>query len=401
MIRKFGRLIAVIAVISLALYLVVQNKDPVTLRLWSDTSIQASLGIISIGVFFTGILCSALVTLVYGFRAYLRERGYRAREREREYFLSQMINARSLHASGLAAEARQLWEGLVRHSPESVIARIELARSLRALGQQAEALKVLDAARLIAPDNVELLFETAEAHIAAGNKTAAIDVLALALSQQDNCRAAELARDLSEQLERLDDALRYQDIVERMRRGESDGVRERLLYKKLISQNTLDKDVAIEKLRDFVRCYRNFTPALVRLAGMEEEFGRKEEAAKLLAQAAGIAKDRELWRRAVGLWINLQKPDRALAAARSACNGARGEELRTAQLDLVELKVDLGMNGEALKDLSDLLANIERQGDSLDGKLLARSRLLRASALAAQSGQLDIERELEELRKAR
>ena len=74
----------------------------------------------------------------------------------------------------------------------------------------------VEAARLADPKNIEVLFRAAELNSRLKNKTAAIDNLALILAQFPSRQAAGLARALSEELGRYDDALEYQEQLEAM-----------------------------------------------------------------------------------------------------------------------------------------------------------------------------------------
>jgi len=266
MLGRIYRFIAVFLLVGLALYLVLLNRESITLRLSSGWQLSGNAGVIFISIFGMGVVCAALVALFFGIKSYFRERSYRSLERQRRDFYEGLTKARACLAACEWRRAEELWRQLVRKDPTNIIARIELSRSLEGAGETSEALKVLESARAAEPENAEVLFRIAEVHIRQGNKTAAIDNLALILYSHPNRRAAAMARDLSRELGRFSDALEYQGKYESLGSEESSReIRADLEFELLLA----DSSSGEEEIKNFLRRYPGFAPALERLADIE------------------------------------------------------------------------------------------------------------------------------------
>jgi thioredoxin-like negative regulator of GroEL len=109
-------------------------------------------------------------------------------------------------ASGEWGAARAIWEQVLQQDPENTIARVELATCVENLGDVREALKVLDTMRASNHMNAAVLFKAVELNRKLGNNTAAKDNLALLVQEAPTKRALELARNIAEELGRIDDA---------------------------------------------------------------------------------------------------------------------------------------------------------------------------------------------------
>ncbi|RMG41529.1 MAG: hypothetical protein D6719_08420 [Candidatus Dadabacteria bacterium] len=354
MIRRINKLIGIALIVGLALYFVLLNKDPITLYISPSKPLLTTVGgIVLLGMFALGVLVAGLVGLVLGVKAYLRERSLQNREKQMRDFYKGMIEARSYLAAGDWERARNQWEKIAKKDPTDVIARIALSESLQGAGDLRGALKILDGARAADPNNIEVLFRAAELNLALGNKTAAIDNLALILYNFPNLKAARMARDLSEELDRLDDALEYQAQLEQL--GEDPEklkyAAARLEYKKLLRDFGTDIEQLGEKLRKLIKRYPNCAEALLKLAEIEESAGNTEKSAEFFIRAARASGCPGLWKKAVNLWIKNNQPERAIAAARSALKDAEGKLKIHAALNLILLYIDLNMFDEAAEEL--------------------------------------------------
>lgn len=381
MLGRLNRLIVVLLIVAIALYVVMMNRENITIHLAPSSAITTSGGVILIAVFCLGILCTALVALFFGLKAWWREQGLHARERQRQAFLDSMLKARSFHAAGDWQKAVSEWHNVLKRDPTSVIARLELSRCYQAAGDLREAARIIDAARVADPHNIEVLFRAAELNLALGNKTAAVDNLALVLYHAPGRKAAALARDLSEDLGRIDDALEYQNQLEKLEGASQidEDVRARLLLKKAEIEAGNDPQALKEQLMKLAKQFKRHAPILSRLAEVEKQAGNIDGAAQYLVKAANLSGDTALWQKAVRLWTEHRMPDRALAAARSATKDSQGVGRLHAEMDLVVVYLSLQMHAEARSSLERLPALARELG--LDLSLDMQHRIMTLKGL--------------------
>jgi len=383
MLKRLNFLIAIIIAVAAALYVVLLNRESVTVRFSPSNSLTSSGGVIFLLIFFGGVIFAALAAAVWGIGAYFREKRLHNRERQHQLMLRSFIEARNYWAAGEWLKAHEAWRQIVRRFPENILAHIELARSLKDSGELQEALKVLDAARLKDPQNIELLFLAAELNTALGNRTAAIDNLALILSHHPVKKAALMARDLCEELGRLDDALEYQARLVELGglTPEAQETLTRLEFKKLLRDLGRDQEALLTELRAFVRKNGSFVPALQELAQLEKQAGAPENAVKLLLRAAALGNDPSIERQAIQMWLEDQKPEQALAAARSAIKDVKGDKRLLAELELIGLYLELRMLEEAKTALNNIPQLVKREGLELSKEVRQRLLVLKGHCL--------------------
>ena len=369
MASRLYKLLALFLVAALTLYIVLLNRETIVIRLAPSWHVSALAGVIYLAVFAAGVVCATLVGVFFGIKSWLREQKLKSLDRQRREFYEGALAARSFTASAEWRKAAQIWESLIRKDPSDMIARVELSRCLEGAGEVREALKVLESARAVSPDNVEVLFRTAELHLALGNRTAAIDNLALILSTRPNRKAAVLARDLSEHLERYPDALEYQERLEALSSGQADlsAARACLEYKRLCAELGADSEALQRELQGLVRRYPRCAPALARLAGFEAARRETEKAAQLYIKAAHAAGDSYYWIEAARLWLEQNRPEKAIAAARSAARGASGRQRVQFELDLIRLYISLNMLDDAREALDGVEQLAAKEGAALEG----------------------------------
>ena len=356
MISKINKFIVAFVIIGLLLYVMLLNRESIVVTIAPGKQITAITGAVLIVVFLLGILAAALVGLFFGIRAYFREKRLKGQEKRREEFYQSILKARGYLQTKEWGRARAEWERLVRKDPSNIIARVELSRSLEGAGEVREALKTLDKARTVDPQNVEVLFRAAELNTKLGNKTAAIDNLALILYNHPNIKAARLARDLSEDIERIEDALEYHRQLEQLGAEDKNlkSVTARLSYKKLLSDFPNDHEDHSREIKSFLKKFPNYVPALQDLSKKMADLGKIDEAAELLVKAAKYSGSHSDWFKASRLWINNSMPDRALAAARAATKETCGVPRISAEFDLIKLYLSLSMLEEAKTALDGL-----------------------------------------------
>lgn len=349
MISRINRIIVVFLIVGVALAIVMLNRDSTTVNLGRTFTVTANTGVILIGTFGLGIACAGLVSIFFGFKAYLRERSLRMKDRQRTAFYDSMMKARGFLSSGEFQRARAEWEKLATRDPANVVARVELSRSLEGMGDPREALRVLDGVRASDPNNIEVLFRAAELNLALNNRTAALDNLALIVAQRPNKKALALARDLAEELDRIEDALEYQAKLEGLAPGD-ESHREamyRLEFKKLVRSAGTDQIKLRDDLKAFVKRRSSFVPAIERLAALEESLANPEEAAQLLVKAGKASGQSCYWHSAMKIWRNRNQPEKALAAARNATKETRGVARLEAEILLIKTYLALDMFEEA------------------------------------------------------
>jgi len=349
MISRINRIIVVFLIVGLALAIVMLNRETTTVFLGRTFTVTANTGVILIGTFGFGIICAGLVSIFFGFKAYLRERSLRMKDRQRTAFYDSMMKARGFLSSGEFPRARAEWEKLATRDPANVVARVELSRSLEGMGDPREALRVLDGIRATDPNNIEVLFRAAELNLALNNRTAALDNLALIVAQRPNKKALTLARDLSEELDRNEDALEYQMKLESLAPGDENHreAMHRLEFKKLVRDAGADQIKLREDLKAFVKRRSSFVPAIEKLAALEESLANPEEAAQLLVKAGKASGQSCYWHSAMKIWKNRNQPDKALAAARNATKETRGVARLEAEILLIKTYLALDMFEEA------------------------------------------------------
>lgn len=353
MLRRINRLLVLLLVVGAALYFALQNQQPLSIHLSPQRTISASSGVLLMSAFAFGLLVASCLALFFGLKGYLRERRLKNRERDRLQFFEGMVLARAHAASGEAGRAGRQWEDILRKDPTNIIASIELSRALEAQGERREALRVVEECRVRRPDSIEALFRAAELHRALGNNTAAIDNLALILYHQQSKKAAELARNLSEELGRTEDALEYQERLETLGGDEQEhqAVRARLAYRRAVASAERDGVPMVEALEELIKRFPQSLPALEHLARLYLAGDRIDDGIQLLLKAAKVSGDNSLRQRVIQLWLSRAQPERALAAARASYKESTGVARLSAALELIQLYLTLDMQEDAAREL--------------------------------------------------
>ena len=376
MVKKAIWVLSVLVVAAISASIVLRNSSQLTVRLAPDWEVTANAGVIILSVFLFGVLCTCVVWSYFGFKSYLREKQRQRRERRRQKVYELLRRGRALLAAGDWNKACAAWEQLLRQDSTDVIARVELSRCQQGAGDLRAALKTIESARALDPGNLEVLFRAAELSLALGNKTGAIDSLALILYSNPTEKAARWARDLSEELGRIDDAIEYQEKLENLGVNDPDvqAASTRLQFKRIIAGEgpATEQGSLRNALKAFLKRHPEYTPALEKLASLEAAEGRIDDAAQLLADAAKHSGSAEYWQRASDLWINHRMAGRAVAAARAAAAGSQGSRRLDAELFLVRLYLSLGMLDQAEEILTAFPDRAREQGVAVEGALEQR-----------------------------
>lgn len=367
MISKLYKLLAVLLIVALALYVVLLNREPATVYLSSQVKVSAAAGVVYIALFCLGILFTTTVALWFGIKSYIRERRLLYRDRQRQEFYTGMLKARSYTSSGEWLKAASEWQDLLHKDPTDIIAQVELSRCLEHSGDQREALKVLESARQADPNNTEVLFRAAELNLVLNNKTSAVDNLVLILHNHPNRRAATMARDISEEMERFSDALEYEARLSSFGAGEDGDLgRAKLEFKRVLFEARANPAGLDAALRVLVKKYADYGPALKKLSELEIAHGKIEEGVQLLVKAAKLEQKPEYWFEAAKIWLKSGNPDRAVAAARSATRETSGQARVDSELDLIRLFLSLNMHADARTALDKFEDLAQQQQVTLD-----------------------------------
>lgn len=369
MLRQFNRLIALAILIAITIYITLTNSETATIKIGPNMSVTTYAGVIYLGVFFCGCVVASIVALFFGFKSYLRERKLRSAAKAHQLFFELFMKARSLMASEEWSAARAVWEQILHQDPDNSIARVELATCYQNLGDNREALRVLDAMRANSNLNAAVLFKAVELNRKLGNSTAASDNLALVVREAPTKRALELARDIAEELGRIDDAIDYQAALEKVGYM-TDEMREaqtRLLFAQLVA-SVENQSSLRETLTIFVRKHPTFAPALERLASLEIAAGRLDEGAELLVKAAKLSPgDLSKWTAIIDLWLKTapgdfqRRADRAVAAARSATQGNHGAKRIDGEFIVAKTLLAVNRADDARALLDDISKIAERE----------------------------------------
>lgn len=370
MLRFFNRLLVTLLLVGTALIITLTNSEPATIRVGNWFQVSSYAGVIYLGVFSAGCIAASIVGLFFGLKAYFRERRLLATERNRQAFISLIEKSRSLMAANEWAKAQAGWEAILRKDPENIVARVELSKCLEQLGDPREALRVLDATRAGSRRNIEVLFRAAELNQLLGNNTAAMDNLALIAGEAPSKRSLEMARETSENLGRIDDALEYHSELERlgMEGSNSKAVRARLTFAQIV-RDSPDATTLRETLIGFVKRHPFYTPALEKLASIELDALSFESAAELLVKVAKASPgDLSKWRVVIDLWLNKwpgdarKKAERAIAAARASTQDSKGATRIEAECLVAETLLSLNKVEDALLLLDELPTLLKREG---------------------------------------
>lgn len=384
MLSRFNRLLIVLCLIAISVYIVILNRDTVTFSIGGAWSITANLGVLLIASFSGGLLVASMIALLFGFKSWIRERKLLSQEKQRQTFIEGMVRARNFSAAAEWGKAKDLWHSLSRRDPSDIIGRLEYARALEKDGDYSEALKEVESVRADHPNNIEALFRAAELQKLLGNGTAAIDNLALILSRQPCLQAAVEARALSEKLGRISDAIEYHEQCVSLGENHDSAMKYgAVLQLKLLLEEAAQKDSETVKkeLTGFLKRHPNIVEGHQALARLAQKSGLNEEAAQALINAAKAGAGVEAWNEAAALWLGEGRPEKALAAARSAAQGTSGIKRIEADLFRAQLHVGLSQAEEAEKVLDGISDYAKSQHLQLPIEI--ESRLLGLSTLCA------------------
>ncbi len=378
MIRTINTIAITLMLIAAVLWVVLLNNNPIPIYLTKSSIKTVPTGFALIISFVLGLLGMGIITLVFGLRSWFRDQRHARKERNTKVFYDGFLTARGYSASKEWDRAKDAWGKIIKKDPTNILARVELAKVLENAGERNEALKVLDAARTIEPTNTEVLLQAANLHEANNNKTVAIDNLALTLYHNPNKYAALKARDLSEEIGRINDAMEYQsELLKLGAKGkEAKDASLRLEFRKILNEFKNQEPESLKKeLDSLLRKNKSFLPIIIKLAELEKELGNFDKAAQHYAKAAKETSKQSYWNEAVTLWTENNMADKATAAARTRTRETTGKARLCAEIDLIRLHLEVNNLSEA-KELIDGFSQLAKNEEISIGPKLAQNLLI-------------------------
>ncbi len=343
--------ISVCIVVAAAIYIVLANLTPWQVTIAPGISFETQTGIILIAVFIFGVVVTCIIGSYFGLKAFLRDRSAKSKEAKQLAINDAILKVRGFLAVGDSAKAYQLWNKALKKAPTDIISQIELSKCMEALGDLPSAIKVIEAVRSTNPDNLEALMQASELHLKSGNRTAALDNLALALCHTSTPLICRKARDLSEEIGRINDALEYQERLNQL--GETDSKAEARLNFKQLKENssTYSADEYQAKMKLLAKKYGS-KDAYYEWAESLRKEGKVDAAAQIFAEAAKATHDNSFRFKLSEFWLKSGDNERAIAAAKSALNEAENDAKTEATIYLAKLYISLEMNDAAAEILT-------------------------------------------------
>ncbi len=368
MFKKTLFILTIISVFAIVAFLVIANSTAVDFvllpsipGLLSGTKLENfNLGVIVIGFFSLGFIFAWIFTSWMMLRGMIQRKFVEYDVKKRDNFIKTMLEAREAMAAKDWTKAQSIWEKILSLDPSKVLSNVEISKILEQQGKPNDALKRIDQARMTAPENVEVLFRAADLNIANSNYTAALDNLALILVKHPNQKAALLARNLSEKINRLADALEYNErAVELGNVSDYQEFKARMEFQKIrfdAYPETVDGRITqVKELQKFLKKYKDYLLAILAIAELEEKNQNYLESAELFLRASKISKNPDHWNKAIQMFIDQGHSDKALVTTKAALKNLSGLELAQAELNLIKVNLALGNVEESEKAL-DLFA---------------------------------------------
>ena len=373
----------VILIVASVVYVFMLNPGSVGVSLKPGKVWEAPLALVLVITFLAGAGLMFLFSLLFGLKLQFRTRKA-IKQGEMVKNHHDLINsAREQLALGNFMDAREKFEKIISRDPDNIGARVLLAKTFQNQGDAKGALGILEDARVEQKKNIELLLLAADLNAQLGNPTAAFDnarlVLKLAPSNRfalrrlvENCR----------ELGRFEEAITYQKQLVKIEDGpqhaEAQDCLAQIEVEHALEAQSDDGKALRKQLQDILRRHKNFPPALAALARAEHNAGDTKEASSLLVKAYQGEKKVAHLEEIASIWLEEEKPSKAIDAIRSALKArSKGEESDPGgQLFLVKLLLHL----ESVDEAKRLFAEVEESAiyderERLDAALI-KARLL-------------------------
>ncbi|MDD2943454.1 MAG: hypothetical protein PHC51_10885 [bacterium] len=359
--RHIGKFIATLLIGGLVAIVFILNGHDIIVHPWFGAERVMSAAIVILTSFIAGAGLASSIAVVIGIRAAIRERSLKKQLIQQKKHWDMIVRAREFLASRESGQAIILLQKIIDKEPENIVARIELAQAFTDSGDSESALSVLDAARQEHKSNIELLFFSAALNEKLGNQTAAFDNLSLILkiSPTHEETLSQLVR-LARQLGRLEQAKSLQIELTRNRRTPSEideTARIDIELELAEKQAADDKSALRDELEKIVRRNKKYAPAILKLACLEEELGQLDNASESYGKSFRESGNHLALERLASLWLKQERPEKAVAAIRSALNSWEKSSAREnimGRLTLASVLLALENVAEAASTIKDI-----------------------------------------------
>ena len=381
---RFVRLLLLVLIVTgLVLYIYQLNPEPVLVTYRTDSTWKAPLAVVLIVAFCTGVLTTALCTLIIG--ALLQFRNWQATKRldalQAHYRL--VTSAREHLALGNTEQAKTMLLKVIDRDPEDVHARILLATAIKDEGNLSGALRVLEDARAEQKKNTELLLLAADINAALGNRTASFDNagMVLRIAPKNKGTLRRLVSDCRE-LGRFDEAIDYQSqLIRTSPASEQQVMQEQLATLELdrtVARYSTDRDSLRQALLDILRRHRDFPPALSALGRLERDALDLKSATTYWKKAYQVGHDTSNLEQLAAMWLEAEEPERAIEAVRGALAPKDRNEVPNpaGHLFLVQLLLHLEHIDEARREYEYFKSVAGTSPLFLESSALVHARLL-------------------------
>jgi tetratricopeptide (TPR) repeat protein len=372
-------------VCSIVIGVIIQNLHRTRFQLYPGFETELLSGVLVLLAFGLGALLSFLFLIAFGVKTYFRERALEGNAQRKQAFIDGYSAARALSFLGPQAKAVDAWKKLCKEDPSRFLCRLELARLLSCAGDKKAALAELDAIRAEGISHPEVLYLAATLNRELGNSTAALDNLALLISEHKSSLVAALARDLSRDLGRIDDAIEYHEHVRELNFLDlhEDTEHVKLLVEKAQQESQSDSATLRKALQKISKAHPTVTEPLFALAALELEQKNLDAAANTLQDIGRQLKTAAPWLQAMNIQMSAGAAEKAKSIGRVALRELSGKEKFELEIFLLALEFDSGQLDNTRK-LADSLHNFVNDIQSgLSTSQLLRFILLYVQILAA------------------
>lgn len=343
MLKQFNRFIILGLIVAVAVYVTITNSAPATIHLGGTSTITATAGVLYLAIFALGCLFTSLIALLWGVKAYFRERKLRNQVRTHCDFVETLVSGVGLMAIHEWGQAKDRWEDILASDPTNTLARIELSRCLEKLGDNSEALRVIDSARAQGAATIGILMRGYELNKTQGNLVGAKDNLVLLAQKHPSQHVLISLRELHLALRGYKEALQIQDKLESLgfRDSQEENPRAAIALRQINEE--LSETHRDQALGELIKRHSNYYPALLLSASRAVKRGDTTVAVENYIRAAKISKRNEDWKSAVSVWLNnehvqpQQRFEGAIGVAKTACKSQSGLGRIEAELLLIEV----------------------------------------------------------------
>ena len=388
--RKFiFWLLSVSLVVAAAIIIVLSNSEELTITLFPGKNFSGNKGVLILAVFLCGVAISCLFASYFGLKTFFYERMLKGREKRRHEVYSALEKAKGLLATGDWENSKKIWQQILKHSPNEAIPQIELAKCYEEANDLTNAIKTIEQARAQHPNNQEVLMYSAHLHALSGNKTVALDNIVLASYHSPTPKIFRLARNIAEEIGRIDDALNFQKELEKITTLTDDDKKceERIKYKKVTSQLKEDSDPEEKKsaLNKFLSSFQ-YAPAVEELAKLLCEENKLSEAGKTLLSFAKKTKQASDWKNTSDFWLEKKDMPQAISIARLAVSSTDGENNILSRIELINLLLSNGNFENAKEQIVEFKKALESANPSLSKlvKIYSLASLAKAHLILGQ-----------------